>query len=111
MTWKGMSFRTQVRNLEFGNDQELIASVLVSRFVNGLPKLRSSGRVVSLFFYPTRFDSVGIGYLEREYPSPSLHRFWDEIKPFYRHFEAHQELLNYAIDKRGKYRIHEENGI
>ena len=70
---------------------------------------RNSGQDnIEVHIFPTKFDSIGIKYLERHYPDSSLHKFWDDLNPIYRHFEVHKRLLKYTIDETGRYRTVEE---
>jgi murein L,D-transpeptidase YafK len=67
---------------------------------------RNSGQdKIEAHIFPTKFDSLGMKYLERHYSNSSLHKFWDDLKPVYRSFEDHKKLPNYTIDETGRYRI------
>lgn len=66
---------------------------------------RGAGQAsIPVHVFPTRMDEAGMAYLERMAAgNPGLMRFWRELEPGYREFEANRAVPNVFVDDDGRY--------
>ncbi len=64
----------------------------------------SGQKRIPVHIFPTKLDSRGLAWLQREYSSEkALLEFWQGLAPGYDYFEKHRRLPLVTVDHKGRY--------
>jgi len=60
---------------------------------------------IPVHIFPCRLSDSNLVKIKSYYNFVKIHKFWDNLKPFYDYFERHHRLPGFTVDGKGRYRL------